>query len=177
MKGKLLLAGAGLWDPNFRRTVVLVGEHNDDGALGVVLNRPSPAAVADLVPPLVGLVEPDDPLYFGGPVQPEGAVILGQFERPERPDLLVFGTIGFLIGDVPSEAVQGLQRARVYAGYAGWGPGQLEREMEEESWIPEPATEADVFTDRPEDLWSAVLRRKGAEFAILSTMPFDPSSN
>ena len=86
--------------------------------------------------------------------------------------------IGFLPAEIESAAdVGSLDRARVFAGYAGWGPGQLESEIAEESWIVEPALPADVFTDEPDGLWSAVLRRKGGAFAVLALMPPDPSSN
>ena len=128
-KGKLLVAGASLFDPNFRRTVVLVGEHNEEGALGLVLNRQSPVAVEEAAPPLTPLVQGGSRLYFGGPVQRQAAVVLAQFEHPELAGLLVFDSIGFLMGDVPSDAAQGIRRARVFAGYAGWGPGQLEDEV------------------------------------------------
>jgi putative transcriptional regulator len=175
--GQLLLAGPGLWDPNFRRAVVLVGHHDEDGAVGVVLNRPAAVSVAEVVPPLGGLVGPDEPLFLGGPVQPQAAVVLADFEQPDRAAMLAFGSVGFLLGDVEPDEVGPLRRARVFAGYAGWGPGQLEAELEGSSWILEPAAVADVFGDDPETLWSRVLRRKGGQYVLLSTMPIDPSLN
>jgi putative transcriptional regulator len=177
LRGQLLIAGSGLWDPNFRRTVVLVGEHNEDGALGVVLNRPAPVSVAEAIPALASLVSPEDPLFVGGPVQPQSAVVLAEFDDPERAGVLAFGTIGFLVGDVAADEAEGIRRARVFAGYAGWGGGQLEAEVEEASWILEPALPEDVFSARPEELWSRILRRKGGKFGLLSTMPNDPSLN
>jgi putative transcriptional regulator len=176
-RGKLLIAGAGLFDANFRRTVVLIGEHNDEGALGVVLNRPSPATVEEVVAPLAGIVGPHELVFVGGPVQPQSAVLLAQFEHPDSADLLVFDSIGFLMGDVEAAAIPQVRRARVFAGYAGWGPGQLEAELEEESWILETAFPEDVFSEDPEGLWSSVLRRKGGRFEMLALMPFDPSLN
>ncbi|MDP9343861.1 MAG: YqgE/AlgH family protein [Actinomycetota bacterium] len=176
LSGQLLIAGADLWDPNFRRTVVLIARHDDDGAVGVVLNRLAGATVSDAAPPLVSLVGPDEPLFLGGPVQPQAAVVLAEFEHPENVDVVAFGSIGFLVDEDP-EAVGGILRARVFAGHAGWGGGQLEAEMEEGSWILEPAVPDDVFTPDPERLWSRVLRRKGGEFRMLSTMPFDPAMN
>jgi putative transcriptional regulator len=177
LRGKLLIAGPGLFDPNFRRTVLLVGEHNDEGALAVVLNRPTPTTVRETIPPLADVVAGDERLFVGGPVQPESAVLLAEFEHPDSADLLVFDSIGFLMGEVEAEAVREVRRARVFAGYAGWGPGQLESELEQDSWIVEPPLPEDVFTEEPERLWSAVLRRKGGRFAILALMPFDPSTN
>lgn len=176
-RGNLLIAGPSLFDPNFRRTVVLIGEHNDDGALGVVLNRPTPVRVADAVPPLTPLVGDDQVLFVGGPVRPRSPVVLAEFDHPELADVLAFGSIGFLTGDVEAGAGEGVRRARVFAGYSGWGPGQLEAELGSGGWIPEPAVEADVFCQDPEALWSSVLRRKGGEYALMVTMPFDPSTN
>jgi putative transcriptional regulator len=177
LRGHLLIATANLFDPNFRRTVVLVGEHNDEGALGVVLNRSSEVTVLEAAAPLSPLVEEDAPIFLGGPVQPQAAVVLAEFEDPADAGLVAFGSIGFLIGDVPAEAAAGIRRARVFAGYAGWGEGQLEREVEEGSWIVEDATPEDVFTANPDGLWTGVLRRKGPAYRLLSTMPFDPSLN
>ena len=177
LQGHLLIAGPDLWDPNFRRAIVLIGHHDDEGAVGVVLNRASEVPVDDAVPPLADLVQPGEPLFLGGPVQPDAAVVLADFEDPERADVLAFGSIGFLAGEVDTEEIGSIRQARVYAGYAGWGPGQLEAEMEEGSWILEPALPGDVFTPTPESLWEAVLRRKGPSFQVLSTMPADPSTN
>jgi putative transcriptional regulator len=178
VKGQLLIAGPALWDTNFRRTVVLIGDHDPNGALGVILNRPSGATVGEAVPALSSLVGPEEPLFLGGPVQPESAVILGDFTDPQRAGLIAFGSVGFLIGDVGVEDAVNLRAARVFAGYAGWGPGQLELEMEEEqAWIPERATPGDVFGTDPGRLWDRVVQRKGKEFAFLRTMPFDPSLN
>lgn len=175
--GSLLIAGPALWDPNFRRTVVLIGHHDDDGAVGVVLNRTTEVEVADAAPPLAGLVEPGARVFVGGPVQPQSAVVLADFEHPERAEVVAFGTIGFLPDSAEPEEVGALRRARVFAGYAGWGAGQLEHELEEGSWLSDPARPEDVFTDRPDELWSRVLRRKGPRYGLMATMPLDPSAN
>jgi putative transcriptional regulator len=177
LRGQLLISAAALVDPNFRRTIVLIGEHNEEGALGVVLNRPAQVTVGEAVPLLASLVPPGDPLFVGGPVQPEAAVVLAEFERPEESGLLVMGSIGFMLGELEPESMEGITQARVFAGYSGWGPGQLEDELEENVWITEPAIPADVFADSAEALWQSVVRRKGRKFAILATMPFDPSTN
>ena len=177
LKGQLVIAGGGLFDPNFRRTVILIGEHNEEGALGVVLNRQAPYRIDEAVPPLAPIVSPDDHLFFGGPVQPESPVVLAEFEHPDFADLLVFGAIGFLTGEDLPDSREGIKRARVFAGYAGWGAGQLEAEIGEDSWILEQALEEDVFTPEPGELWSRVLRRKGGDYRLLASMPFDPSLN
>lgn len=177
LRGQLLISSGSLFDPNFRHTVVLVGEHNAEGAFGVVLNRALDVTVAEAVPPLGALVGPSEFLFEGGPVQPSSPVLLAEFAHPEAADLLVFGSVGFLVGEVSEDVRPGILRARVYAGYSGWGPGQLEQEMREGAWIVDPALEEDVFTDAPDMLWSRVLERKGPEYRRLSRMPFDPSMN
>ena len=177
LKGHLLVAGPGLHDPNFRRTVVLVGEHGDEGALGLVLNRMTDSRVDDALPELAGLVDGADAVHVGGPVQPSAIVVLAEFDEPERAGTLVLDDIGFLPSEVDPDALGELRRARVFAGYAGWGPGQLDGELREGSWIVEPAAPDDVFTTDPEELWSEVLRRKGGPFGILALMPPDPSLN
>ena len=177
LRGHLLISSGGLYDPNFRHTVVLVGEHNADGALGVVLNRALDVTVHKTLPELRGLVPAGEALFQGGPVQPASPVLLAEFSHPEAADILVFGSVGFLVGEVSADAVPSIRRARVFAGYSGWGPGQLEEEMAAGSWIIEPAREDDVFTDAPDLLWSRVLQRKGPEYRPLSRMPYDPSMN
>lgn len=177
LKGQLLVAGPALIDPNFRRTVVLIGEHGDEGALGVILNRTSGATVDEALPELTALVDGADPIHVGGPVQPSAIVVLAEFAEPERAGTLVLGDVGFLPAEIDPDALGELHRARVFAGYAGWGPGQLDGELEEGSWIVEPAAPDDVFTSTPDELWSDVLRRKGGPFGVLAQMPPDPSLN
>lgn len=177
LRGRLLISSGGLYDPNFRHTVVLIGEHNEDGALGVVLNRALDVTVDATIPVLADLVPPGEALFQGGPVQPSSAVLLAELAHPDLADILVFDSIGFLIGDLSSDKRGSVLRARVFAGYSGWGPGQLEREMAEDSWIVDPARVEDVFTTSPDLLWSAVLKRKGPHYQRLSKMPYDPSMN
>ena len=177
LRGQLLIAGPSLWDPNFRRTVVLIGHHDEEGAVGVVLNRVSDVTVAEAVPPLAPLVPPDEPLYLGGPVQPQAAVVMADLEDPSRAEVVALGSIGFLPPESGPEDLGGLRRARVFAGYAGWGAGQLEAEMDEESWIVEAAIADDLFAPDPTRLWEDVLRRKGPAFDLIRLMPADPSMN
>lgn len=178
LRGQLLVAGPALDDPNFRRTVVLLGEHGDDGAMGVVLNRVSSITVADAVPPVAALVGDGAFVHVGGPVQPQAVVVLADFVEPERAGALVLDTIGFLPGDVDDELELGeLRNARVFAGYAGWGAGQLEQELEEQSWVVLPARASDVFTTAPDMLWAEVLRRNGGGLAVLALLPEDPHVN
>ena len=177
LRGHLLISGANLVDPNFRRTVVLIGHHDEEGAVGVVLNRVTEVSVADAVPALASLVPPGERLFIGGPVQPHAAVVLADLEHPERVEVVAFGSIGFLPEEVDPDVLGPVLRARVFAGYAGWGAGQLEAELEQSSWITELALPADVFADDAQALWSDVLRRKGSGYALMASMPFDPSEN
>jgi len=177
LKGQLLIAGPGLIDPNFRRTVVLVGEHSEEGALGVILNRASESTVDEAVPELSTLVAGLGTIHVGGPVQPSAIVVLAEFSQPDQAGSLVLGSVGFLPSEVDPDELGELRRARVFVGYAGWGPGQLDGELEEGSWIVEPALPDDVFTADPDELWSDVLRRKGGPFGVLALMPLDPSLN
>jgi putative transcriptional regulator len=180
LRGMLLLAAPALKDPNFDRAVVFIAEHSEDGAMGLVLNRPSDAPVVDAIPDLTWVADTGDELvYVGGPVAPNGVIVLAEWADPSQAVVLVDDDLGFVPGDVEDvdALAAAVRRARVYAGHAGWGPGQLEDELAEEAWIVESPLRHELFTDDPEGLWSAVLRRKGREFALLSTMPPDPSLN
>ena len=178
LRGKLLIASPALADPNFRRTVVLVTEHGDEGAMGVVLNRPADATVADTVPELSDVAAGEDPIYIGGPVQTEAVVVLAEFRDPGAAATMVVGDVGLVSAKVDTDELPAVTRqARVFAGYSGWGPGQLEDELEEEAWIVEAPIPGELFHDDAETLWSTVLARMGGSYALLAVMPDDPSLN
>lgn len=178
LRGTLLIASPTLIDPNFLRTVVLVTEHSHEGAMGVVLNRPSPARVGEAVPELSPLVGERSAVYVGGPVQPEALIVLADFRDREAAATIVVADVGFVSADVDTELlVDATRQARVFAGYAGWGPGQLEAEVEEGAWIVEAPVPGELFAPDADSLWSAVLERKGGRFALLARMPLDPSLN
>ena len=177
LTGQLLIANAGLFDPNFRRSVILIGHHDEDGAVGVVLNRSLGITVREAVPPLGDLVDADEPLFSGGPVQADSVVVVADFSDPSRAQLLAMGSIGFLPPDTDEDDLTAIRRARVFAGYAGWTGGQLEAELDQDSWVLEPAQPGDVFHREPERLWNDVLRRKGQAFDMLRLMPDDPAMN
>jgi putative transcriptional regulator len=170
-RGQLLIAAPSLQD-YFRRAVVLVLEHTPDGAMGVVLNRAAEVRVADVVPALAELPDSDQLVRLGGPVAPESVVALGDFEDPEEAGTTVLGSLGTLDPEAPNES---LRRLRVYAGYAGWGPGQLDGELEQDAWIVVRAKVDDPFGEA--DLWSEAVARKGGSYRLLATMPSDPSLN
>jgi putative transcriptional regulator len=176
--GQLLIASPSLNDPNFWRTVVLVIQHSDEGAFGLVLNRPSDTTVEDSVPTLGHLVAGEEPLFIGGPVQPSSVMVLAEFEDPGDAALLAFDEVGVLAAEAgPEQLSAGVRTARAFAGHAGWGPGQLDAELERDDWILEQARHEDAFTTAPEDLWSVVLTRKGGSYALVARLPPDPSVN
>jgi putative transcriptional regulator len=178
LKGKLLLATPALFDPNFRRTVVLVGEHGEEGAMGLVLNRPADVTVGEAVPPLAVVAGEESHVHVGGPVQPEAVLVLAEFEDRGAAASIVVGDVGFASSEGDLEELAGMiRRARVFAGYSGWGPGQLEAELEEESWLVEPAEGVDLFPEPGDDLFGSVLRQKGGTYRVLALMPEDPSTN
>jgi putative transcriptional regulator len=178
LAGQLLLASPTLRDPNFSRTVVLIGGHSEDGAMGVVLNRPSTLTVSEAVPQLEDTVGALEPVYVGGPVQANSVVFLAEFLDPTAAGLLVLGRIGFPSPEAGLEQLAAVtERRRVFAGHAGWGPGQLDAEVEDGDWITNAAEPGDVFTEIPEELWSSILTRKGGSYALIARMPSDPSVN
>jgi putative transcriptional regulator len=177
LRGKLLIASPALVDPNFARTVVFLTEHNEEGAMGIVLNRPSETAVDEVVSELAEIAG-GEPVYVGGPVQPEALVLLAEFNDLEAAAWIVVADVGLASADVElDELAEAVRRGRVYAGYSGWGPGQLESEMEVDSWIVEPPLPAELFPDDPATLWSGVLSRKGGQYSLIARMPADPSQN
>lgn len=177
LKGQLLIAGAGIFGAAFRQTVVLVAEHDESSALGFVVNRPSELIAAEAADELAHLPLADPRIYHGGPVQPGAVAILGEFEHAGFSGNLIFGSIGVLGAGPEGIVTEGVRRAKVLWGYAGWGPGQLEDELDEGAWIIEDPRPEDVFSPEPERLWRDVLRRKGGEFVMLSTMSADPTAN
>jgi putative transcriptional regulator len=178
LAGQLLLASPSLRDPNFERSVVLIGVHSADGAMGIVLNRPSDVTVGEAAPQLEEAVSDSERVYVGGPVQPSSIVFLAEFLDPTPAGLLVLGRIGFPTPEAEiGELSQATERARVFAGFAGWGEGQLEAEIAQGDWIAQAALPDDVFTEVPERLWSDVLTRMGGSYALVARMPADPSVN
>jgi putative transcriptional regulator len=164
-------------DPNFWRTVVLIVEHSDEGALGLVLNRPSETTVGEAVSELEQLLEADDPLYVGGPVQPSALIVLAEFDQPREAALIAFEDVGVLASGAQEDPELSVRRGRAFVGHAGWAPGQLDDEVDRGDWILEPARSEDAFTGAPLELWSRVLTRKGGSYALVARMPPDPSVN
>jgi putative transcriptional regulator len=181
--GDLLVATPGLLDPNFERTVVLLLDLDEDGALGVVLNRPSPVGVAEILPDWTDLAAAPDVLFQGGPVSTDSALAVGAARGPDAEAEPVgfrrlYGDIGIVDLDTPTEIVgPALGGVRIFAGYAGWGSEQLAQEIALGSWYVVPSQREDLFGSEPYDLWARVLRRQPGELAWVSTRPLDPTMN
>lgn len=180
-KGRLLVASPSLTDPNFHRSVVLLLEHSENGALGVILNRPTAILSREALPGR--LAEPlsdESVVHEGGPCEPGSVLLLGEFRDG---GLTMGGTpvVGALRVVEPDADLRGMEDSvlglRAFGGYAGWGGGQLEDEIDEDAWIDAECFPEDVFCDEPARLWSTVLERKGGNYRLVARMPLDPSLN
>lgn len=192
--GRLLVATPGLRDPNFARSVVLLLEHDRDGTLGIVLNRPLEVTIVEVLPDWTGEVSAPERLFDGGPVSSEAALAVGLLTHP-APDgadedteahedgglvgwRTMFGRVGLVDLDAPAPLLDGaLSGLRIFAGYAGWSPAQLEVEIDSGAWVVVDAEDDDLTTRTPGTLWSQVLRRQRGDLRLLSTCPHDPSQN
>lgn len=181
LSGQLLVARSRLADPSFHRTVVLLLDHGDDGAFGVVLNRPVPVDVDVVLPAWQDAVAEPAVLFQGGPVGLDGAIGVAVAPvgaaLPSTVDRMV-GPFGLVDLDSDPAVLAGrVTGVRVFAGHSGWGAGQLEEEIEEGAWFVVPAEADDAMTSEPDDLWRRVLRRQGGDLAIVSTFAEDASMN
>lgn len=184
LSGRLLIATPIIGDPNFDRTVVLVLEHGAEGALGLVLNRPTDVEVVEPLPEWVQLAAAPPVVFVGGPVEQGAAIGLARVTDGVDDDThadgfnAVVGTIGMLdLSRRPEDLPLPVEQVRVFAGYAGWSPGQLEAELASDAWIVLDAEPDDVMGDDPGELWRTVLRRQGGDLALLASYPSDPSTN
>jgi putative transcriptional regulator len=183
--GKLLVASPLLREPTFARTVVVMLEHNSDGALGVVINRPVEAPLSDVLPPVADIATSPAVLFSGGPVSPEAAIALGMTQlgapprsttsdawRPVTPTL-----VSVDLDYDPAVLGSELRALRVFAGYAGWSAGQLEGEISQGAWYVVDSLPGDAFDEVPERLWGMVLRRQQWPLSAVATFPSDPNLN
>jgi putative transcriptional regulator len=186
LSGRLLVATPLLGDPNFRRTVILIVEDEpEEGTLGVVLNRPTEVQVGQVLESWTELVTGPTVVFKGGPVAPNSALALALARGEDEPlgwrsldGSNLMSRIGLVDLEAPPELLAGgITSLRVFAGYAGWGPGQLRAEIEEGAWYVLTGEPTDAFLAEPERLWGAVLRRQGGDFAIVATYPDDPMLN
>jgi putative transcriptional regulator len=178
--GSLLIAAPTMADPNFARSIVLLLDAGESGALGVVLNRPTELDVAAVLEPWADLVVGPSVLFQGGPVETDAALAVATVPDGDEPIgwRRVFDSTGLVDLDAPVEIMaSAVSSMRIFAGYAGWGAGQLEAEIEEGAWYVVPAEPHDPFLDDPDRLWARVLRRQGGQLAMLATMPVEPGLN
>ncbi|WP_171171023.1 YqgE/AlgH family protein [Streptomyces sp. I05A-00742] len=200
LTGRLLVATPALADPNFDRAVVLLLDHDEEGSLGVVLNRPTPVGVGDILASWAALAGEPGVVFQGGPVSLDSALgvavvpgdapdqdvppaddpATGSRSRPGDPIgwRRVHGAIGLVDLEAPPELLgPAVGSLRIFAGYSGWGPGQLEDELVEGAWYVVESEPGDVSSPDPSRLWRAVLRRQRNELAMVATYPDDPSLN
>ncbi|MDO8545739.1 MAG: YqgE/AlgH family protein [Nitrospirales bacterium] len=180
-RGMFLVATPQLTDPDFRQTVVLICEHGSGGSLGLVVNRRTEQHITEVLPKATGLHEKAGFVYTGGPVQKGSLLILHRlgWEVPESRSIFdgvcLGGDLDFLEDSFPRDEGEGL--VRVYMGYAGWAPGQLQFELSSGSWLVLPAQMRMVFARDPLQVWPTILRAQGGAYALYATMPPDPSLN
>jgi putative transcriptional regulator len=180
LAGRLLVAAPALSDPNFDRSVILILSHDDDGALGVIVNRPTEVPVTTILPAWQSVVSTPDVVFQGGPVSLDSALGLVVLAADAEPLGVrrVSGKLAVVDLDAPPEVVSpGVTGMRVFAGYAGWSKEQLEEEIESGAWYVVDSELSDAFTGDADQLWRDVLRRQSGPLAMLATFPPDPSLN
>ncbi len=171
LTGRLLVATPALVDPNFARAVVLLIDHDEEGSLGLVLNRPTPVGVGDVLLPWATLAGVPDVVFQGGPVSLDSALGVAVIPGDEGPLgwRRVHGAIGLVDLDAPPELLAAaLGSLRIFAGYAGWGPGQLEGEIQQNAWLSVPADDRLLFAAAPDRLWREALAKLHVDPALLS---------
>lgn len=180
LRGRLLISAPGLRDPNFERSVILVIEHDSEGALGLILNRPSATPVGDVLATWDDLACEPGVVFVGGPVDSSAAICLGSCRPGATSEAIqtISPTLGVVdLDSDPALLTHLVAHVRIYAGYAGWGAGQLDDEVEADGWFVVDALPTDPFTHLPATLWRTVLRRQPGRLALYSTYPEDPGQN
>lgn len=186
LNGRLLAASPKLGDPNFRRAVVLIVEDDsDEGTLGVILNRPTDVPLDEVLESWTPLASGPQVVFRGGPISPNSALALALAHSGDEPvgwrsleGTPMMSRIGLVdLGAPPELLAGGITSMRVFAGYAGWGAGQLRDEIDEGAWYVLPGNPGDAFAAEPQGLWAEVLRRQGGDLALVATFPDDPAMN
>ena len=178
-RGKLLVAAPSLVDPNFRLTVLLMLEHGGEGALGLVLNRPSELPVEGAIDEWAAAVSEPRVVFVGGPVSQSSVIALSSMALDDVDDnwSQVIGRIGTVDLEKHPSEIGGLDEVRIFAGYSAWAPGQLEAELAENAWFVLEHAHTDPFASDPEELWWEVMARQSSELNQLRHYPRNPSDN
>lgn len=176
LEGRLLISKPAFHDDSFSGTITFVVEHDDGGAVGLILNRPTELLVGDAFADWSELAEDQSTILAGGPVQTDATVVLADGSFDDGDLALGLRSIDLETQEALMRA-EGVERIRVFSGYAGWGPGQLESEIAAGAWWLVAATKDDVFCQSPKSLWASVLGRGGSEMAWFAHYPADPSQN
>lgn len=180
LKGQLLLDNGKLAGSFFQRTVVLICQHDEEGAFGLVLNRLTETKVGDAIVAKLPSTLKEEPLYLGGPVQPQALSYLHSSPQLTEANVIANLALGHSLDSLVDlgEEIAASDKVRMFAGYAGWTAGQLDDEMERASWMTHPASLGLVFYSKPEELWQHILREKGGiKYRMLAESPEDMSSN
>jgi len=179
LKGNLLLDSGMLAGSCFHRTVLLICEHNAKGAMGLVLNRPVGQKVGEVINRKIGLTLSNQPVYMGGPVQTQ---LLSWLQYDEfLPDANVMDNLklGHALKELAelSEGFSSTSRVKIFAGYAGWSPGQLDGELKNGAWLVHPAGMDMIFDPGGDDMWKGILRKMGTRHQLTADMPDHPEWN
>ena len=179
VRGRHLVATPPMLDPNFHQTVIFMLEHGDEGALGLVLNRPSELPVAGTIDDWADVTSEPRVMFVGGPVSPSSVIAMATVHLDDAGDNWspVVGRLGTVDLEVPPDEVPGLDRVRLFAGFASWAPGQLEAELVDDAWFVVDAQIDDILTSAPDELWWSVLDRQPGALGRLRHFPRDPSHN
>lgn len=179
MKGQLLLDSGQLSGSFFQHTVVLICQHDAEGAFGLVLNRTTGKNVGEMIVADLPEALKDCPLYDGGPVQKSALSFLHSDALLLDANVMPNLSLGHSIDELVElgESISPIRKIKMFAGYAGWSPGQLENEMKQKAWLTHPASLELVFDVASEQLWRDILRRKGGKYRLLAQSPEDLSFN
>jgi putative transcriptional regulator len=179
LKGQLLLDSGQLHGSFFQRTVVLICQHDAEGAFGLVLNRATGSKVGEMVVADLPEKLKECPLYLGGPVQPTALSFLHTDSFIPDANVLPNLSLGHSLDALTEigESFSSTRKVKMFAGYAGWSPGQLEDEMKRDAWLTHPATVSLVFETDSAGLWRIILEQKGWKYKLLAQTPEDLSNN
>jgi putative transcriptional regulator len=179
LRARLLVAAPTMLDPNFHRAVIFVLEHSGEGALGVIVNRPSELPVRGTVDQWADLAATPPVVFVGGPVASSAIIAVAHARLDDIDDSWkpLVGSLGTVDLELAPELVPGVDRVRLFAGYAGWAPGQLEAELDENAWFVVDLRPDDPFSADPDELWWEILDRQGGELGRLRHYPRSASDN